>query len=74
MVEPVLPRFCFFQGLIMVSGKRLADIGYRTFSASMMLLTVYGTYLCGVRVYRYFQRQNQLKVAAENQDHEALKD
>ncbi|XP_035487530.1 cytochrome c oxidase assembly protein COX14 homolog [Scophthalmus maximus] len=58
----------------MVTGKRLADIGYRTFSASMMLLTVYGGYLCVMRGYRYVQRQNQLKVAAENQDPGTIKD
>ncbi|AWP02477.1 putative cytochrome c oxidase assembly protein COX14 -like [Scophthalmus maximus] len=59
---------------VMVTGKRLADIGYRTFSASMMLLTVYGGYLCVMRGYRYVQRQNQLKVAAENQDPGTIKD
>ncbi|KAF7658059.1 hypothetical protein LDENG_00018110 [Lucifuga dentata] len=58
----------------MVSGKRLADIGYRAFSASMMLLTVYGGYLCAARAYRYMKRQKQIKLAAENQDSEAIKD
>ncbi|XP_040890474.1 cytochrome c oxidase assembly protein COX14 homolog [Toxotes jaculatrix] len=58
----------------MLSGKRLADIGYRAFSASMMLLTMYGGYLCAVRGYRYMQRQKQLKLAAENQDPEVIKD
>ncbi|XP_008277482.1 cytochrome c oxidase assembly protein COX14 homolog [Stegastes partitus] len=58
----------------MVSGKRLADIGYRAFSASMMLLTMYGGYLCAMRGYRYMQKQNELKVAAENQDTEVIKD
>ncbi|XP_078105137.1 cytochrome c oxidase assembly protein COX14 homolog [Sander vitreus] len=58
----------------MVSGKRLADISYRTFSTSMMLLTVYGGYLCVMRGYRYVQKQKQLKLAAENQDHEVIKD
>ncbi|XP_028262164.1 cytochrome c oxidase assembly protein COX14 homolog [Parambassis ranga] len=58
----------------MVSGKRLADIGYRAFSASMMLLTLYGGYLCTARAYRYVDKQKQLKVAAENQDPEAIKD
>lgn len=57
----------------MVSRKRLADIGYRTFSASMMLLTVYGGYLCAIRGYRYWQRQKQLKLAAINQDLDAVK-
>lgn len=56
----------------MVSGKRLADIGYRAFSASMMLLTGYGGYLCAARAYRYFKRQKQLKLAAENQDPEII--
>lgn len=63
-----------FRLLIMVSGKRLADLGYRAFSASMMLLTVYGGYLCAMRGYRYMQRQKQLKLAAENQDPEIIKD
>lgn len=58
----------------MVSAKRLADIGYRTFSGSMMLLTVYGSYLCMMRAYRYMDRQKQLKLAAENQDTENIKD
>ncbi|XP_010740950.1 cytochrome c oxidase assembly protein COX14 homolog [Larimichthys crocea] len=58
----------------MVSGKRLADIGYRAFSGSMMLLTVYASYLTVLRGYRYMQRQKQLKLAAENQDTEILKD
>lgn len=58
----------------MITGKRLADIGYRTFSASMMLLTAYGGYLCVMRGYRYMQRQKQLQLAAENQDAEIIKD
>ncbi|XP_026204297.1 cytochrome c oxidase assembly protein COX14 homolog [Anabas testudineus] len=58
----------------MVSGKRLADIGYRAFSGSMMLLTVYGGYLCALRANRYMEKQKQLKLAAENQDHEVIKD
>ncbi|KAG7226699.1 hypothetical protein INR49_014047 [Caranx melampygus] len=60
--------------LIMVSGKRLADIGYRAFSASMMVLTMYGGYLCVMRAQRYMERQKQLKLAAENQDSEVIKD
>lgn len=67
------PRFSF-RIATMVTGKRLADIGYRTFSASMMLLTVYGGYLCAMRGYRYMQRQKELKLAAENQHPEVLKD
>lgn len=58
----------------MVSGKRLADMGYRAFSASMMLLTVYGGYLCAMRGYRYMERQKELKLAAENQDPELMKE
>ncbi|XP_051931297.1 cytochrome c oxidase assembly protein COX14 homolog [Hippocampus zosterae] len=58
----------------MVTGKRLADMGYRAFSASMMLLTLYGGYLCSMRAYRYTQRQKELKMAAENQDPEMMKD
>lgn len=58
----------------MIAGKRLADIGYRTFSASMMLLTVYGGYLCVLRGYRYMQRQKELKLAAENQNPGILED
>lgn len=69
-----LPVLGPFRILIMVSGKRLADIGYRAFSGSMMLLTVYASYLTVLRGYRYMQRQKQLKLAAENQDTEILKD
>ncbi|XP_056130205.1 cytochrome c oxidase assembly protein COX14 homolog [Lampris incognitus] len=58
----------------MVSGKRLADIGYRAFSASMMLLTLYGGYLCAVRGYRFYEKQKQLQLAAENQDPDIMKD
>lgn len=67
------PRFSF-RIATMIAGKRLADIGYRTFSASMMLLTVYGGYLCAMRGYRYMQRQKELKLAAEDQHPEVLKD
>lgn len=60
----------------MLSSKRLADVGYRLFSGSMMLLTVYGGYLCAVRGYRYMERQKQLKLAAQEQnlDSEIVKD
>lgn len=58
----------------MVSGKRLADMSYRVFSGSMMLLTVYGGYLCAVRGYRYLEKQKRLKLAAENQETEVIKD
>ncbi|XP_061147334.1 cytochrome c oxidase assembly protein COX14 homolog [Syngnathus typhle] len=58
----------------MVTGKHLANMGYRAFSASMMLLTLYGGYLCTMRGYRFVQRQKELKMAAENQDPEMIKD
>ncbi|XP_077429285.1 cytochrome c oxidase assembly protein COX14 homolog [Vanacampus margaritifer] len=58
----------------MITGKRLADIGYKTFSTSMMLLTLYGGYLCSVRAYRFMVRRNELKLAAENQAPEMMKD
>ncbi|NWZ31279.1 COX14 protein, partial [Asarcornis scutulata] len=48
----------------MVSGKQLADFGYKAFSGSMMLLTVYGGYLCGVRAYRLLQRRREREAAA----------
>ncbi|CAM4676885.1 cytochrome c oxidase assembly protein COX14 [Caretta caretta] len=51
----------------MASAKQLADFGYKAFSGSMMLLTVYGGYLCSARVYRYFQRQKALKPPEQNQ-------
>ncbi|CAM5116391.1 cytochrome c oxidase assembly protein COX14 [Chelonia mydas] len=51
----------------MGSAKQLADFGYKAFSGSMMLLTVYGGYLCSARVYRYFQRQKALKQLEQNQ-------
>ncbi|XP_048878790.1 cytochrome c oxidase assembly protein COX14 homolog [Brienomyrus brachyistius] len=50
----------------MVTAKRLADVGYRVFSGSMMLLTVYGGYLCVLRGYRYMEKQKALRSAAEN--------
>lgn len=58
---------------MLTTAKRLADFGYRGFSASMMLLTLYGGYLCTMRGYRYMNKQKELQVAAENQDVEALK-
>ncbi|XP_057557339.1 cytochrome c oxidase assembly protein COX14 isoform X2 [Hippopotamus amphibius kiboko] len=51
----------------MPTAKQLADIGYKTFSTSMMLLTVYGGYLCSARAYRYFQRRSAQRQAAEQQ-------
>ncbi|XP_020033538.1 cytochrome c oxidase assembly protein COX14 [Castor canadensis] len=51
----------------MPTAKQLADIGYKTFSTSMMLLTVYGGYLCSVRAYRYFQLRSSQRQAAEEQ-------
>lgn len=51
----------------MPSAKQLADIGYKTFSASMLLLTVYGGYLCSVRAYRYLQLRSARRQAAEEQ-------
>uniref|UniRef100_A0A8C5GWK1 Cytochrome c oxidase assembly protein COX14 homolog n=2 Tax=Gouania willdenowi TaxID=441366 RepID=A0A8C5GWK1_GOUWI len=59
---------------VIMLGKRLADVSYRVFSGSMMLLTMYGGYLCAMRGYRYMQRQKELKLAAENQDPEFIKD
>ncbi|EMP31206.1 Putative protein C12orf62 like protein [Chelonia mydas] len=55
------------EGTSMGSAKQLADFGYKAFSGSMMLLTVYGGYLCSARVYRYFQRQKALKQLEQNQ-------
>ncbi|KAM4755132.1 cytochrome c oxidase assembly protein COX14 homolog [Corvus hawaiiensis] len=43
----------------MVSRKQLADFGYKAFSGSMMLLTVYAGYLCSVRVQRILQRRRE---------------
>ncbi|XP_008254662.1 cytochrome c oxidase assembly protein COX14 [Oryctolagus cuniculus] len=51
----------------MPSAKQLADIGYKTFSVSMMLLTVYGGYLCSVRAYHYLQLRSLRRRAAEEQ-------
>ncbi|XP_006900304.1 PREDICTED: cytochrome c oxidase assembly protein COX14-like [Elephantulus edwardii] len=51
----------------MPTAKQLADIGYKTFSTSMILLTVYGGYLCSVRAYRYFQRRSLRRQDAEEQ-------
>ncbi|TRY74126.1 hypothetical protein DNTS_026675 [Danionella cerebrum] len=39
----------------MVSGKRVADVGYKLVSGSLMLLTVYGAFLCAVRVKQYLE-------------------
>ncbi|XP_051551341.1 cytochrome c oxidase assembly protein COX14 homolog [Myxocyprinus asiaticus] len=60
----------------MSSGKRIADVGYRLFSGSMMLLTVYGGYLCVMRAQRYMQKRKQLELAAQNESttSESIKD
>ncbi|NXF85436.1 COX14 protein, partial [Eubucco bourcierii] len=47
----------------MVSGKQLADFGYKAFSTSMLLLTAYGAYLCGVRYHRLLQRRRERQPA-----------
>uniref|UniRef100_A0A8C8SW24 Cytochrome c oxidase assembly factor COX14 n=1 Tax=Pelusios castaneus TaxID=367368 RepID=A0A8C8SW24_9SAUR len=47
----------------MVSAKQVADFGYKAFSGSMMLLTIYGGYLCSAWTYSYLQRQRALKEA-----------
>lgn len=57
----------FLLGDDMPTAKQLADIGYKTFSTSMMLLTVYGGYLCSVRAYHFFQRRISRRQAAEEQ-------
>ncbi|KAI2650766.1 hypothetical protein H4Q32_000831 [Labeo rohita] len=61
---------------IMVSGKRIADVGYKLFSGSMMLLTVYGGYLCVMRAQRYMQRKKQLELSAQSESgaSETIKD
>nr|XP_025139914.1 cytochrome c oxidase assembly protein COX14-like [Bubalus bubalis]XP_025139915.1 cytochrome c oxidase assembly protein COX14-like [Bubalus bubalis]XP_025139916.1 cytochrome c oxidase assembly protein COX14-like [Bubalus bubalis]XP_025139917.1 cytochrome c oxidase assembly protein COX14-like [Bubalus bubalis]XP_025139919.1 cytochrome c oxidase assembly protein COX14-like [Bubalus bubalis]XP_025139920.1 cytochrome c oxidase assembly protein COX14-like [Bubalus bubalis] len=51
----------------MPTAKQLADIGYKTFSTSMMLLTVYGGYLCSVRAYQLFPAAQLPAPAAEEQ-------
>ncbi|XP_014802951.1 PREDICTED: cytochrome c oxidase assembly protein COX14 [Calidris pugnax] len=48
----------------MVSAKQLADFGYKAFSGSMALLTLYGGYLCGTRAYRILQRRQERQAAA----------
>uniref|UniRef100_A0A672RHM7 Cytochrome c oxidase assembly protein COX14 homolog n=3 Tax=Sinocyclocheilus grahami TaxID=75366 RepID=A0A672RHM7_SINGR len=59
---------------VMLSGKRIADVGYKLFSGSMMLLTVYGGYLCVLRAQRYMQRQKQLEAQNESAASETIKD
>ncbi|KAG5836560.1 hypothetical protein ANANG_G00256620 [Anguilla anguilla] len=69
--QGAFPVFSWLEGkrraVAMVSGKRMADVGYKLFSGSMMLLTVYGGYLCVLRGHRYMERQKQLQLQAENQ-------
>ncbi|XP_021494535.1 cytochrome c oxidase assembly protein COX14-like [Meriones unguiculatus] len=54
-------------GVDVLTAKQLADTGCKTFSASMMLLTVYGGYLCSVRSCRFLQLRNARRQAAEDQ-------
>nr|XP_003216978.1 PREDICTED: cytochrome c oxidase assembly protein COX14 [Anolis carolinensis] len=58
----------------MVSAKQLADFGYKTFSGSMMLLTLYGGYLCSLRAYRYFQNKSAMKQLEQQEIVSAIKD
>ncbi|XP_007654859.1 cytochrome c oxidase assembly protein COX14 [Ornithorhynchus anatinus] len=59
----------------MPTAKQLADFGYKAFSGSMMVLTVYGAFLCSARAYRFFQRRGALRQAAQQQaDPPALRD
>ncbi|XP_015281113.1 PREDICTED: cytochrome c oxidase assembly protein COX14 [Gekko japonicus] len=59
----------------MVSAKQLADFGYKSVSCSMMLLTLYGGYLCSLRTYYYFQRKSLLEQPEKEQVHaDAIKD
>ncbi|CAN0367336.1 unnamed protein product [Lampetra fluviatilis] len=62
------------QKIMTGGGKKLVDVGYRIFSGSMMLLTVYGGYLCSVRVYRYLQRRSHLRAEVERLALEDLKE
>ncbi|ETE61858.1 hypothetical protein L345_12387, partial [Ophiophagus hannah] len=57
-----------FIGAKMISAKQLADFGYKTFSSSMLLLTLYGGYLLSNGVYRAYQRNTQLKEQGINAD------
>lgn len=59
------PLFAF--STAMVSAKQLADFGYKAFSSSMILLTLYGGYLCGVRTYYYFQRKSIVEPVHEEE-------
>ncbi|MEE6472214.1 hypothetical protein FKM82_009537 [Ascaphus truei] len=58
----------------MAPPKRIADLSYKLFSGSMMLLTLYGGYLCSVRAYRFFQQKDKLREAAESQTEAVIKD
>ncbi|KAF4097293.1 cytochrome c oxidase assembly protein COX14 homolog [Onychostoma macrolepis] len=67
---------CNLNRSVMLSGKRIADMGYKLFSGSMMLLTMYGGYLCIMRAQRYMLKRKQLELAAENESaaSETIKD
>ncbi|XP_042560539.1 cytochrome c oxidase assembly protein COX14 homolog [Clupea harengus] len=59
----------------MMSAKRIADMGYRMFSGSMMLLTLYGGFMCTSRAYRFWTKEKQLEVEAQEQrEPEMMKD
>ncbi|XP_020860577.1 cytochrome c oxidase assembly protein COX14-like [Phascolarctos cinereus] len=51
----------------MPSAKQVDDFGYKASFASMMLLTVYGGFLCSALAYRYFQHRGVCIRAAEEQ-------
>ncbi|XP_006030820.1 cytochrome c oxidase assembly protein COX14, partial [Alligator sinensis] len=45
---------------------RLADLGYKAFSGSMMVLTVFASALCSVRVYRMLRHRKARQEAGDS--------
>ncbi|KYO27216.1 cytochrome c oxidase assembly-like protein 14 [Alligator mississippiensis] len=50
----------------MVSAQRLADLGYKAFSGSMMALTVFASALCTVRVYHMLRHRKARQEAGDS--------
>uniref|UniRef100_UPI00358FA1C3 cytochrome c oxidase assembly protein COX14 isoform X1 n=2 Tax=Myxine glutinosa TaxID=7769 RepID=UPI00358FA1C3 len=57
----------------MAREQKLANIAYKIFSGSMMVLTMYGTLLCGSQVYSIYMNRKARQIEAEQQPIDRIK-
>uniref|UniRef100_A0A8C4QZ06 Uncharacterized protein n=1 Tax=Eptatretus burgeri TaxID=7764 RepID=A0A8C4QZ06_EPTBU len=53
--------------------RKLANIAYKLFSGSMMVLTVYGAFLCSSQVYSIYMNRKARKLEAAQQPIDQIK-